>query len=141
MLTRSSTGCATFCIKTYSRLIILVVYFIEVVIPLSPSSWATTEADGVLWRGSYEPFGKRRTVYDPERPSYPLFFLESELAVLLSEKPPLPNADVPNVLSADELHDEPTSTTPQSSLGLGAKGRGIAEAINELSAEWHTERA
>ena len=52
--------------------------------------WATTEADGVLMSGSYWPFGKPRTWHD-EHPSYPLCFLESELATLLSRDPKPPH--------------------------------------------------
>jgi Bacterial regulatory proteins, gntR family len=51
--------------------------------------WATTEADGVLMSGSYWPFGKPRAWHE-QRPSYPLFFLESQLATLLSEDPKPP---------------------------------------------------
>jgi hypothetical protein len=51
--------------------------------------WATTEADGVLMSGSYWPFGKPRAWHE-QRPSYPLFFLESQLATLLSEDPKSP---------------------------------------------------
>jgi hypothetical protein len=51
--------------------------------------WATTEADGVLMSGSYWPFGKPRAWHE-QRPSYPLFFLESQLAALLSEDPKPP---------------------------------------------------
>jgi hypothetical protein len=54
--------------------------------PVAPEFWATTEADGVLMSGSYWPFGKPRAWHE-ERPSYPLFFLESQLATLLSEDP------------------------------------------------------
>ena len=52
--------------------------------------WATTDADGVLMSGSYWPFGKPRAWHE-QRPSYPLCFLESQLAKLLSGDPkPLP---------------------------------------------------
>lgn len=94
--------------------------------------WPTTEADGVLMSGTYQPFGKPSAWQQP--PSYPLFFLESELAVSLSDKPPLPNAAVANGLSdgEDKSHDELARAAPESLLGLGAKTRGIAEAINQL---------
>jgi hypothetical protein len=48
--------------------------------------WPTTEADGVLISGTYLPFGKPRAWHE-RRPSHPLFFLESELAALLSDDP------------------------------------------------------
>ena len=56
---------------------------------VAPEFWATTEADGVLMSGSYWPFGKPRAWHE-ERPSYPLCFLESQLATLLSEDPKPP---------------------------------------------------
>ena len=88
----------------------------------------------MLRSGFYQAFGKRRTLYEQERPSYPLFFLESELAVLLSDEPPLSNADIANVLRGGEhkSHHEPARAAPQSLSGPGAKTRGIAEAINQL---------
>jgi hypothetical protein len=46
--------------------------------------WATPEADGVLMSGSYWPFSKPRAWHE-QRPSFPLCFLETELAKLLSE--------------------------------------------------------
>lgn len=101
---------------------------------VAPEFWATTEADKVLRSGFYQAFGKRRTLYEQERPSYPLFFLELELAVLLSDEPPLSNADIANVLRGGEhkSHHEPARAAPQSLSGPGAKTRGIAEAINQL---------
>lgn len=97
--------------------------------------WATTEADGVLMSGTYWPFGKARARHE-QRPNFPLFFLESELAASLSDepKPPLPNPDVANVLCGGERkdHDEPARAAPELKSGLGAKTRGIAEAINQL---------
>ena len=56
----------------------------------SHASSGPTEADGVLMSGSYWPFGKPRTWHD-EHPSYPLCFLESELATLLSRDPKPPH--------------------------------------------------
>ena len=46
---------------------------------VAPEFWATTEADGVLMSGSYWPFGRPRAWHE-QRPSFPLCFLESELA-------------------------------------------------------------
>jgi hypothetical protein len=96
--------------------------------------WATTEADEVIRRGTYQPLGKRRTLYEQERPSYPLFFLESELAVLLSEKLPLPNAAVATLVNGDKgkTDGEPLRAAPKSSSGLGAKTKGIVEAVDQL---------
>ena len=51
---------------------------------IAPEFWSTPEADGVLISGIYWPFGKPRSWHE-ERPSYPLCFLESQLATLLSE--------------------------------------------------------
>jgi hypothetical protein len=58
--------------------------------------WPTTKADGVLMSGTYWPFGIPRTRHE-QRPSYPLFFIESELAALLRS----PIADVTNVARVD----------------------------------------
>jgi hypothetical protein len=92
--------------------------------------WATQEAVGVLMSGSYWPFGKPR-VWHEQRPSYPLCFLESELAALLSDesKPPA-NPDV-----TDGRREDPDERAHPSSEGQsrsGAKSRGIAEAIDTL---------
>ena len=48
--------------------------------------WATTEADGVLILGSYWPFGRPPSWHE-QRLSFPLCFLKSQLATLLSEGP------------------------------------------------------
>jgi hypothetical protein len=97
--------------------------------------WATTEAEGVLISGSYWPFGQPRTRHG-ERPSYPLCFLESELAALLSHepKPPLPNPDVTDVHCGGrrEDQDERARAASKAQSPAGAKSRGIAEAIEEL---------
>jgi hypothetical protein len=101
---------------------------------VAPEFWATTEADGVLLSGSYWPFGKPRASFD-QRPSYPLFVLESELAALLSDEPkPPPNPDVPDVLGGGRPQDpdEPVSATFEPQSRRGPKSRGIAEAIDAL---------
>jgi hypothetical protein len=55
--------------------------------------WATTEADGMLLSGIIWPLGKPGSLFE-QRPSYPLFLLETELNALLSADPksPLPSA-------------------------------------------------
>ena len=60
---------------------------------IAPEFWSTPEADGVLISGIYWPFGKPRSWHE-ERPSYPLCFLESQLATLLSEGPKKPSPQV-----------------------------------------------
>jgi hypothetical protein len=59
--------------------------------------WATTDADGVLLADRYWPFGRPRAWYE-QRPSYPLYVLESELSALLSDEPkqPLSTSDAAN---------------------------------------------
>jgi hypothetical protein len=54
-----------------------------------PEFWATTEADAVLILGRYWPFGQPRAWHE-QRPSYPLCFLESQLATLLNGDPKPP---------------------------------------------------
>jgi hypothetical protein len=97
--------------------------------------WATTEAAGVLISGSYWPFGQPRTRHE-ERASYPLCFLESELAALLSHepKPPPSNPDVTDVHRGGrrEDQDERAGAASKAKSHPGAKSRGIAEAIEKL---------
>jgi hypothetical protein len=96
--------------------------------------WATAEAEGVLISGIYWPFGKPRDSFD-QRPSCPLFVLESELAALLSDEPkPPPNPDVTDVLGGGrrEAPDESARATSEPQSRRGAKSRGIAEAIDTL---------
>ena len=99
---------------------------------VSSEFWATMEADGVLMSGTYSPFGKPRSWRDTPR-SYPLFFLESELAALQSDdlKPPSPSAHASNELR-DKSRDKLRRGAPKSVSGPGAKTRGVLEAINEL---------
>jgi hypothetical protein len=97
--------------------------------------WATTEADGALMAGSYWPFGHPRAWHE-QRPSYPLCFLESQLAALLSgePEPPLPSPDVTDALGGGrrELPDERTCAASDAESRPGAKSRGIAEALKKL---------
>ena len=102
---------------------------------VSSEFWATMEADGVLMSGTYSPFGKPRSWSDTPR-SYPLFFLESELAALLNDdlKPPSPSSHASNELRGgeDKIRDELRRSAPKSVSGPGAKTRGVLEAINKL---------
>jgi hypothetical protein len=97
--------------------------------------WATEEADGVLISGSYWRFGKPRARHE-QRASYPLCFLEAELATLLSEtsKSPPSDPDVTDALRQGrrEAPDESARTTSEPQLRGGAKSRGIVEAIDTL---------
>jgi hypothetical protein len=94
--------------------------------------WPTTEADGVLISGTYWPFGKPRAWHE-QRPSHPLFFLQSELAELLSDDPksPLRKSDVPTAVcdDADNSHDNAIATTPKTNAENSAQNRGRAEEI------------
>jgi hypothetical protein len=102
---------------------------------VSSEFWATMEADGVLTSGTYYPFGKPRSWSDTPR-SYPLFFLELELAALPSDdlKAPSPSANASNELrgGVDKSRDESRRAAPKSVSAPGAKTRGVLEAINEL---------
>jgi hypothetical protein len=94
--------------------------------------WATTEADGVLFSGSYFPFGKPRTRHE-QRPSHPLFFFRSELAALLNDdaKSPLQKSDVPNAGCGDEenSHDITIAAIPDAK-NL-ARNRSRAEEVSK----------
>jgi hypothetical protein len=65
--------------------------------------WPTPAADGVLETGIHWPFGGPNASFE-RRPSYPLFFGQSELDALLSEQPakrrPLPGAKMPELVAA-----------------------------------------
>jgi hypothetical protein len=97
--------------------------------------WATTDAEGVLLAGSYWPFGRPRARYE-QRPSYPLYVLESELSALLSDEPkqPLSTSDAANALAGErsEQTDKPARAAAEAESRPGAKSRGIAEAIENL---------
>jgi hypothetical protein len=96
--------------------------------------WATTEADGVLISGIYWPFGQPRAWQ--ERPGYPLFVLEPELAELLGDEPkPSPsNLNVNEVVGGArrEDPDQRAAADSEAESGHGAKSRGIVEAIKKL---------
>ena len=96
--------------------------------------WATEEANGVLISGRYWPFGKPGALHK-QRPSYPLCFLESELASLLGENPKSPPSDRdPDTLpqGGREALDKSARATSEPQSLSGAKSRGIAEAIDTL---------
>jgi hypothetical protein len=70
---------------------------------VSREFWATADADGVLERGVYWPFGRPSWVYE-QRPICPLFLLQSELDALLSAEPAkkrsLPRSKIPELVAA-----------------------------------------
>ena len=70
---------------------------------VSREFWATAHADGVMESGTYWPFGKPTRSYE-SRPNHALFLLQSELDLLLSERPakkrPFPNAKMPDLVAA-----------------------------------------
>lgn len=70
---------------------------------VSPEFWATAHADGVMESGTHWPFGKPTRSYE-SRPNHALFLLQSELDLLLSERPakkrPFPNAKMPDLVAA-----------------------------------------
>jgi hypothetical protein len=90
---------------------------------ISCEFWATEEADGVLLSGRYWPFGQPRGLFE-ERPSYPLVFSESELAALLEPR----DASIETV--RHEICQSEQLRSP--ARRVGAKGRGIDEAIDDL---------
>jgi hypothetical protein len=53
--------------------------------PVSSDFWATAQANGVLESGTFWPFGGPSRVLE-RRPNFPLFLVQSELDVLLSEE-------------------------------------------------------
>jgi hypothetical protein len=53
--------------------------------PVSSDFWATAQANGVLESGTFWPFGGPSRVLE-RRPNFPLFLVQSELGVLLSEE-------------------------------------------------------
>jgi hypothetical protein len=82
--------------------------------------WPTPAADGMLETGIYWPFGGPNASFE-RRPSYPLFFGQSELDVLLSEQParrrPLPGAKMPELVAAlRKLDDLPNRTAQLQAL-------------------------
>jgi len=93
--------------------------------------WPTTEADGVLISGAYWPFGQPRAWHE-QRPSHPLFFLQSELAALLSDDPKSPKSGIPNAVcdDADNSHDNSKATIPKTEAENSARNRGRAEEIS-----------
>jgi hypothetical protein len=94
--------------------------------------WPTTEADGVLISGTYWPFGKPRAGHE-QRPSHPLFFLQSELAALLSDDPkaPLRKPDVPNPVgeNADNSHEDLKETIPKTEAENSVRNGSCVEEI------------
>ncbi len=70
---------------------------------ISREFWATDQASGVMESGTYWPFGEPTRWYE-SRPNHALFLLQSELDLLLSERPakkrPFPNAKMPNLVAA-----------------------------------------
>ena len=85
--------------------------------------WATPEADRVLMSGTYWPFGKAPARHE-QRPDYPLFFLELELAASLSDepKPPLPNPDVTNISEYKSRDDAITTRVYNTEAENAANG-------------------
>jgi hypothetical protein len=65
--------------------------------------WATAEANEVLERGTYWPFGAPSRIHE-QRPNCPLFLRQSELQKLFSEeaakKRPLPESKKPDLIAA-----------------------------------------
>jgi len=65
--------------------------------------WATAPADGEMESGTHWPFGKPTRSFE-WRPNHALFLLQSELDLLLSERPakkrPFPNAKMPDLVAA-----------------------------------------
>jgi hypothetical protein len=87
--------------------------------------WPTEEADGVLISGRYWPFGQPGRLFE-ERPSYPVFFSESELSSLLES----PEACLGNEHTQT---GQAGSAARQPKVGwAGAKARGIHEAVDDL---------
>jgi hypothetical protein len=80
--------------------------------------WATTAADGVLEMGTYWPFGHPTAWYE-QRPNYPLFLAQLELAALLTEqqaskKRPFPRSKLPDLVAAmRKLSDLPRKAQHQ----------------------------
>jgi hypothetical protein len=101
--------------------------------------WATTAADGVLMSGSYWPFGKPRARYE-QRPSYPVFFLESQLATLLSEgpKPPPHLGQAGNRRGPKPIKLEQVKQAMKCDLSQGTDLRNIPE--KELAAKYGCSR-
>ena len=97
--------------------------------------WATADADGVLLADRYWPFGRPRALYE-QRPSYPLYVLESELSALLSDEAdsPLSTLDLASALAGgrSEQTDKPARAAADATSRPSAKSRGIAEAIEKL---------
>jgi hypothetical protein len=100
--------------------------------------WATTEADGVLISGTYLPFGRPRTWHE-QRPSHPLFLLQSELTAALSDEPksPLRKSDVTNALhdDADNSYANSIATTPKTEIENSALNEADNTAANSGRAE------
>lgn len=101
--------------------------------------WATTEADGVLMSGTYWPFGKPRAWHEP-RPSYQLFFLESQLATLLSEdpKPPPHLRQAGNRRGRKPTKLEQVKQAMRRDLSQGSELQNMRE--KELSAKYGVSR-
>jgi Bacterial regulatory proteins, gntR family len=101
--------------------------------------WATTEADGVLMSGSYWPFGKPRAWHE-QRPSYPLFFLESQLAALLSEdpKPPPHLRQAGNRRGRKPIKLEQVKEAMRRDLSQGSELQNMRE--KELAAKYGVSR-
>ena len=101
--------------------------------------WATTEADGVLMSGSYWPFGEPRAWHE-QRPSYPLYFLESQLATLLSEgpKPPPHLRQAGNRRGRKPTKLEQVKQAMRRDLSQGSELRNMRE--KELAAKYGVSR-
>ena len=96
--------------------------------------WPTTEADGVLISGMYLPFGKP-CAWHERRPSHPLFFLQSELAALLSDDPKssLRKLGVTDALceGEDNSHDNSMAMILKTEAENSARKGGRAEEISK----------
>ena len=96
---------------------------------ISREFWATDQASGVMESGTYWPFGEPTRWYEL-RPNHALFLLQSELDLLLSERPakkrPFPNAKMPNLVAALRTLDNLNREKQREALPQIARVRGLS---------------